>query len=63
MSQSNTFGRFLVDFDMFGHQIGVKYRGRGAYKTRVGACVTFVTYFFMLINLISLIEAFFDGSN
>ena len=62
MSQFNNFGRFLVDFDKFGHQIGVHYRGRDKYKTRLGACVTFVTYFFMLINLIGLIEAFFDGS-
>ena len=48
---------------MFGHTVGVHYRGDSAYKTRLGALVTFVTYLFMLLNLSKLIAAFFDGSN
>ena len=46
---------------MYGHTIGVNYRGGGAYKTRIGAFVTFVTYFLMFWNLTSLIEVFLDG--
>ena len=63
MSRLSKFVRLLVDFDLFVHPVGVHYRGKGAYKTRCGAFLTFLTYFLMLVNLIALIEAFFDGSN
>ena len=63
MSQLKRFGRFLKNQDMFGHTIGVHYRGDSAYKTRLGALVTFATYFLMLIYLSKLSADFFDGSN
>ena len=48
--------------DMYGHVIGVTYRGRDAYKTRLGALVTLVTYILMTINAVSLFIAYQDGS-
>ena len=57
------FEQLLVNQDMYGHLIGVHYRGQDAYKTRLGALVTIATYVLMAINLLSLITAFIDGSN
>ena len=47
---------------MYGHVIGVHYRGRGSYQTRLGAFFTFATYVLMIVNLVTLILAFQDGS-
>ena len=63
MARLRDFGQFLVNFDMYGHSIGVHYQGNGAYKTRLGAFVTVLTYALMMSNLVALIGAFFDGSN
>ena len=54
---------FIVGQDIFGHAIGVHYRGSDTYQTRLGAFFTFVSYGFMLANLITLFTAFADGSN
>ena len=50
------------ELDMYGHAIGVTYRGSDKYKTNLGALVTLVTYILMTINLLSLLVAFNDGS-
>ena len=55
-------GQIFVNLDIYGHAIGVHYRGRGAYKTRLGALVTLATYILMIINTVSLFKAFMDGS-
>ena len=47
-----------MDLDMYGHTIGVHYRGRDAYKTKLGALVTLATYVLMTVNMISLFTAF-----
>ena len=47
---------------MYGHAIGVTYRGQDAYKTRLGALVTLITYVLMTINSVSLFIAYEDGS-
>ena len=47
---------------MYGHAIGVHYRGSDAYQTRLGALCTIVTYALMLVNLVTLSTAFNDGS-
>ena len=52
----------FTSFDMYGHSVGVNYKGNGVYQTRLGAAVTLVTYALMLFNLVTLISAFFDGS-
>ena len=51
----------FVDLDMYGHKIGVSYRGREAYKTRLGAFVTLATYILMTVNALSLLTAFIIG--
>ena len=61
MGHSGVLEKF-VDLDMFGHVIGVHYRGRDAYKTCLGATVSLVTYALMIINIVSLSIAFNDGS-
>ena len=47
---------------MYGHVIGVHYRGSGSYQTRLGAFFTLATYALMLVNMLTLSTAFLDGS-
>ena len=53
----------IVQQDIFGHGIGVHYRGSETYQTRLGAFFTFAIYGLMLANLVTLWTAFMDGSN
>ena len=55
--------QFLVGRDIFGHVIGVNYRGSGTYKTRLGAFCTFSTLILTFFYFVTLITAFIDGSN
>ena len=55
-------GEFLLGLDMYGHAIGVHYRGRDAFKTKLGTVVTLATYVLMTVNMVSLLTAFKDGS-
>ena len=55
--------QMFVNLDMYGHAVGVTYRGEGKYKTRCGALVTLATYVLIAINALSLFVAFNDGSN
>ena len=52
------FGKKLdelfVSHDSFGHKIGVHYRNKESYQTRIGAVVTLLTYMLMLANGIQL---------
>ena len=34
----------LVDQDIYGHQVGVHYKGSDTYKTKLGALFTVATY-------------------
>ena len=63
MKKANRFERMIVNYDIFGHAIGVHYRGSGAFKTRLGAFCTIVTKVLIIVNLVSLFIAFRDGSN
>ena len=47
---------------MYGHVIGVNYRGSGTFQTRVGSFCTCATYVMMLINIASLLLAFKIGT-
>ena len=47
--------RLIEDQDIFGHVIGVHYRGRNAYKTLLGALCTLATYILITINLVTLV--------
>ena len=53
---------FLLAQDMFGQPIGVNYRGDDHFKTKLGACISILTYIVILGNLMNLGEAFLDGS-
>ena len=55
-------GELFLGLDAYGHAIGVHYRGRDAYKTKLGAFVTLATYVLMTINMVNLFIAFHDGS-
>lgn len=53
----------IVGQDMYGHVIGVHYKGSGSYQTKLGALVTLATYVLMTVNMVTLYMAFQDGSN
>ena len=55
-------GEFLTGLDMYGHPIGVHYKGSDTYQTQIGSLLTIVTYVVMIINLVTLLTAFNDGS-
>ena len=57
------FGKFLKKVDIYGHQIGVNYRGESTYTTRLGGVLTLATLTFICINTVQLITAFSDHSN
>ena len=42
--------------------ITVNYKGSDAYRTKLGAICTIMTYVLILINGISLVEGFLNGS-
>ena len=44
----------VVGQDMYGHVIGVHYKGSGSYQTKLGALVTLATYVLMTINMATL---------
>ena len=56
------FGKKFVDLDIYGHPVGVHFKGSDTFKTKLGAFMTLVTYALILFNLGSLIIAFFDSS-
>ena len=52
----------MVDFDIYGHPVGVHFKGSDTYKTKLGAFVTLATYTLILFNLGTLVISFFDSS-
>ena len=56
------FCDFLVEIEIYGQPITVNYMGSDAFKTKLGAFVTLLTYALMLFNFTNLMRAFFDGS-
>ena len=53
---------FIVSFDIFGHPVGVNYKGEDTYRTRVGAFCTAGMYVLTILSLTTLITAFNDNS-
>ena len=47
---------------MYGHPIGVHYRGSGSYGTVLGSVCSLATLVLIVINTASLVTAFFDHS-
>ena len=59
---SSKLADYLVSWDIYGHQLGVNYRGSGAYQTKMGAFCTLIMTILIMFNLTNLVVAFFDGS-
>ena len=53
---------FIVSFDIFGHPVGVNYKGEDTFKTRVGAFCTVGMYVLTILSLTALTTAFNDNS-
>ena len=56
-------GGILNNIDIYGHAIGVHYRGSGTYTTRLGGFLTLVTLTLICINGVGLFTQFIDHSN
>ena len=52
----------LLRLDVFGHKIGVHYKGEEAYKTKIGGLLTLITYTLILIQTTNLFTDFLDNS-
>ena len=55
-------GKWLVSKDVYGHPVGVNYRGSGTYQTSLGAFCTLALYVLATVNSIILFQAFLDNS-
>ena len=62
MGKGSRISEFFTSFDIYGHPIGVHYKGSDTFQTRMGALCTLITYVLMTVNFISLVKAFQDGS-
>ena len=55
-------GDFITSLDIFGHPIGINYRGEETFKTRLGSLFTIVITVLMTINTVTLMTAYRDNS-
>ena len=55
-------GEKIIVQDVYGHPVGVHYKGSDTYKTRLGAFCTLATYALIFFNLTVLIVAFMNES-
>ena len=62
MKFSKKLGSFILESDIFGHRIGVNYKGRDTYQTYLGSICTLAVYVLILINFLQLSTAYHDGS-
>ena len=53
---------FMVSKDIYGHPVGINYRGSDSYQTKMGALCTLATLIVVFVNSSNLVTAFFDGS-
>ena len=53
----------LRQIDMYGHRISVQYRGKGTYTTNIGGGLTIFTVIVIIVNLVSVLHAFFTRSH
>ena len=56
------FDEFFVKLDIFGHPVGVLYRGKDRYRTRCGSIFTIATYMLILMNSIKLLLQWYSGN-
>ena len=48
----------IVSGDIYGHPIGVNYKGSDTYRTKLGALFTIVAYVLVFLNFIAISVAF-----
>ena len=53
---------FLINQDIYGHVIGVHYKGSGTFNTGLGGLCTIITYLLIIFNLFILGEGLIDQS-
>ena len=63
MGKGSRIKEFIIDQDIYGHAIGVHYRGSSAYKTFLGSFCTLGAYALVIMQLVLLVTVFIDGSN
>ena len=63
MAKKGRFEQFIVGQDIYGHNIKVNYRGSESFKTRLGALCTLSAYVLIMINFVTLLLIYNDGSN
>ena len=56
------FSDFIKSFDIFGHPVGVNYKGEDTFKTRFGAFCTIAMYVLTVLSLTTLTTAFSNNS-
>ena len=59
---SNRLSERFQALDIFGHPIGVNYKGNSTFQTKLGALFTLAVYSLIIINLVTLSTDFMDGS-
>ena len=52
------FVKFITGLDIFGHAVGVNYRGDSSYKTGFGAILTIISFILIFLNTSSLVVSF-----
>ena len=57
------FSKMFESLDIYGHQIGVNYRGQGTYTTKLGALLSIATLVLSMINLSTLLDAFINKTD
>ena len=57
------FGKIMTWLDLYGHGIGVTYRGDTFFKTKLGGFFSLVTYVLVIINTLNLIQAYAKKSD
>ena len=55
-------GGLLLRLDIYGHKVGVHYRGEDAYKTKFGGLLSLATYVLVMIQTLNLVTDFVDHS-
>ena len=52
------FLKFIKSLDIYGHQVGVHYRGDSSFKTGIGAFLTLLSLFLIFSNTLGLFVSF-----
>ena len=55
-------GKFFTSLDIFGHPIGVRYKGKETFQTQLGALCTLIAYILMAFNCYTMTSQFLDNS-